>query len=473
MKLKNETNNNNINNSNDNENNNLGGISPKRNRRSSFFSKKSKKLAEAPVIPKVVNINNNGVSISPNQNDFYILRGTIGGTDDNNTWVNFEINNNNNNYINREGFEINLDGVDKIICTGNCQLCLYIRKIIKKIFKRHKLFILFKNFMSETYTNIYINNNKIKFKWTFSNYLIDKEGPSRIKNKLKIKPDLILNDEIDRNNKNFKNSKFFNKFNFFDYKTNLYYFFNLQQIFSLDIEKNIIDDDDQLENLLVYNCLLFDKMKYINSVIILGINKIYIITNVIINKMYTMFYSNKEINKIFWVVNDYDEILKNYCEYLNFNFDNEENEEIIKTNTENQTMGDVNEKKNVFKRFNKGIKFISFYYPEINELHKKKFLHQDNAIEIFLKNGKNFFIAFNVNNRDQVVSNIMKNFISYINKRNKNLYINNNNSNSPINNINNENSNFEIANYSSSSLKNQNMIFISDVHLFNKKKKIN
>ena len=469
MKIKNVITNN-IN-YNEHENINSGIISPKRNnRRSSFFSKKSKKL-DAPVTPKAININNNGVSLAQNQNDVYVLRGTIGGNDENNTWVNFEVNHNNG--FNRDGFEINLDGVDKIICTGNCQLCFFIRTVIKKIFKRHKLFNAFKTFMAETYTNIFINDNKIKFNWTFSNYLVDKEGPSRIKNKFKIKPDLILNDEIDRNNKNYKNSEFLNKFNFFDFKTNLFYFFNLQQIFSLDIEKNLIDDDDQLENLLVYNCLLFDKMNYINSVVILGVNKIYIMTNVVINKMYTMFYSNQEINKIFWVANDYDEILNRYCEYLNFNFDDDDQKEKIYTINENQTMGDVYEKKNVFKRFNKGIKFFSFCYPEINELHKKKFLHQDNAIEIFLKNGKNFFIAFNVNNRDNVVSNIMKNFIAYYNKRKKNMYINNNNGNSPVNSNNNENANFEIANYSTSSLKNPNMIFISDIHLFNKKKKIN
>ena len=72
-----------------------------------------------------------------------------------------------------------------------------------------------------------------------------------------------------------------------------------------------------------------------------------------------------------------------------------------------------NENKNIqnneiFEKAKKGFQIYSFNYNEINELHKKRFLHQNNAIEMFLKNGKNYYLAFNVDLRDIIVGNFIQ-----------------------------------------------------------------
>jgi hypothetical protein len=125
----------------------------------------------------------------------------------------------------------------------------------------------------------------------------------------------------------------------------------------------------------------------------------------------------------------------------------------------------------------------SFYYVEINEIHKRRFLHQNNSIEIFLKNGKNYYLSFNLGFRDKIVkaiilnikqSHLSKNVAFFIknnfdsirdfqNNDNINYYLTKKPSNEEIND-NLSNMTYEIQN--ESSMKNENMIFIMDNNLF-------
>lgn len=140
----------------------------------------------------------------------------------------------------------------------------------------------------------------------------------------------------------------------------------------------------------------------------------------------------------------------------------------------------------VYHKVNKGFWIYSFSYLEINELHKKRYLLQNNAVEIFLKNGKNFFLAFNINLSDKIVEKIMKNIKnSHIHKNNNyviNTSIIKNEENSEKDDLGvdsfgteltNSDSLFEIKNFSSSSIKNDNMIFILNHNLFIEKNKKN
>jgi hypothetical protein len=118
-------------------------------------------------------------------------------------------------------------------------------------------------------------------------------------------------------------------------------------------------------------------------------------------------------------------------------------------------------------------------------------LHQNNAIEIFLKNGKNYYLAFNVDLRDSIISKIIQYLIEEQNSRKKYLLVNNSNSDNiddfnytkeisngsiggneiiPSSNINNDYC-FEIANNSANSIKNENMIFMRNVNLFIEKER--
>ena len=177
----------------------------------------------------------------------------------------------------------------------------------------------------------------------------------------------------------------------------------------------------------------------------------------------------------FWILNHYEDILKEQCEYLNTY------ENINNVNADNDTFNNMQRKKPKFEKVSKGFWIYSFYYFEINEIHKRRFLHHNNAIEIFLKNGKNYYIACNLNKREKILKLILNN-IKTAHKSINNSFIINNKYNSINEFHQNENKKenmnniiYEIQN--ENSMKNDNMIFIKDANLFyeksNKHKKNN
>ena len=420
--------------------------------------------------------------------DNYTMKGIIGGKND--SWI----------YCGKANcisVKINIANKEEIICNSDCQLCKFINSLIKDLFLREIKFNIFEKYMLNNYTETYIFNNNLDYNLHFSYYLMKNEGISRIRNHFQLRVDKIANFEIDRSSeetkKKFKSNDFQKLFQFYRRKKvseNLCDMFNLAQIFDNELIINCIDDNDKFQN--CFNCLLFEGMNYINSVLILGKEKIYLLTYVNISKNNILYSAINQIPRTFWVLENYDKILLEQCQYLQmFDYINEINRKSTK-NINNEEKTDKN--KEIFERQEKGFQLYSFHYKEINELHKKRFLHQNNAIEIFLKNGKNYYLAFNIDLRDIVVGKIIQNLIEAQNLRHKNLIINNlvsnnNDNNNNNNNISagslsntditsnsNSNSNnngycFEINNYSSSTVKNENMIFIRNINLFIEKEK--
>jgi hypothetical protein len=219
---------------------------------------------------------------------------------------------------------------------------------------------------------------------------------------------------------------------------------------------------------------LFKGLSYINGVFFLGKNKIYILSTVNLSNNNILYEANVPISRRFWITKNYNDIMQEHCKYLN-SYDNSEN--INDSSNNNQ------KKKKIFEKTLKGFWMYSFYYVEINELHKRRFLHQNNAIEIFLKNGKNYYIAFNMDIRDKLVKLIISNIKQSTQSKNLAFFIDNNyepikdrqskennndNNNSIIKSFSidelNDNMVYEIQN--DSLMKSDNMIFILDNNLF-------
>ena len=398
--------------------------------------------------------------------------------------------------INYVSIIINLSNKEQITCDGECYFCKYIKNLVSNLFKQELKFNIYEKYMLSNYVETFLFNNNIEYNLNFSYYLMKKEGISRIRKNFELKVDKIANFEIDRSSEETKKKAMKNDyeklFKFYKnkkYSKNLINMFNLEQIFDVELITECIEENDSFKN--CYNCLLFDKLNYINSVLILSKDKIYILTNVNISNELLLYNAITPISRTFWILDNYTSILDSHCKYLQM-FD------YLKEASFNRNKSINNENKNaqnneIFEKGQKGFQIYSFDYKEINELHKKRFLHQNNAIEIFLKNGKNYYLAFNVDLRDIIVGKIIQNLIDEKNSRNKFLIINNLNSgnsgeinynkeisNGSINNAevisnlnsntNNEN-NFEIANYTPSSIKNENMIFIRNINLFIEKEK--
>ena len=266
--------------------------------------------------------------------------------------------------------------------------------------------------------------------------------------------------------KNHRINEYKKKFSFFNINEHLFKFFSLEQIFQINFVKYIVNSRDKYKD--SFNCLLSKGMSYINSVIVIGEENIYLISNVNEYKK-DLYYVNNPIKKIFWVLGEkFEKTLKEQCIFLSYEKKDNSEEEINKNE--------------MFDRLKKGFEIFSFSYYEINEIHNKKFLHQDNSIEIFLKNGLNFYLVFNPIDRDLVVKELIKQIQISYETRKKNLYLIINQT-LPKEKEKSESNIFtpelistptkklEISNYSNSSLKNPTMIFLRDSHLLNKKNK--
>ena len=362
--------------------------------------------------------------------------------------------------------EINITDKEKEKCNGgDCHLCLFVKKILISMFKREKKYEIFKNYLLHCITEIFIlNKNKsIYLKYNFSYYLLKREGPERIRKRFNLRIDKLLNSEYDRQqaklkDKKIENNEYWKLFDFYENKEegylnkNLFNFFNLGQIYNINIIKNLLDEEDEYQE--CFNCLLFKGLSYLNSVLILGGHKIYILSKVNLSKDNILYDAHFPISKKFWILNHYEDILSEQCEYL--------------SSYENINHYNKTKKKKKFEKIEKGFWVYSFYYEEINEIHKRKYLHQNNAIEIFLKNGKNYYIAFNMNKREKLIKLIISNIKLCHDSINKSFIINNkynetkefhDNENIKENNI-----IYEIQN--ENLIKNDDMVFIINPNLF-------
>ena len=262
----------------------------------------------------------------------------------------------------------------------------------------------------------------------FSFYLYNREGPSRIKNKIILKSDLYSNQEMTKafyqnsksNNKKIKlkrfqsitqfQQKFFKDIaTFFKINSRVKKIIWLDQIFKIRVIGHFLDKNDQIES--AYNCLYFKGINYYTSVFIIGKNKFYLIKNCHIDKENILYMNKRATNnlsqtdcfqKIFWTLDHYENILEEHCQFLDIN--KVKNEDDSDDEEENGTISKELLKYS-FKR--NQIKIYYFNYLDINEIHKRKFLYQNNSLEIFFKNGKNFFFAFNRDKRDLLFSQLL------------------------------------------------------------------
>ena len=91
-------------------------------------------------------------------------------------------------------------------------------------------------------------------------------------------------------------------------------FLRHEQIFDVELVTECIEENDSFKN--CYNCLLFEGLNYINSVMILSKNKIYILTNVNISDDLLLYNVLTPIPITFWVLDNYTSKLSSKCKYL-------------------------------------------------------------------------------------------------------------------------------------------------------------
>jgi hypothetical protein len=248
----------------------------------------------------------------------------------------------------------------------NSSLDNYLESKIKYEIKFMKYILSYKQFMKNFFYYLYLKYRHINFiskyiseecEIKYSWYVYNREGLSRIRNKLILKCDNfsdekmsksyneMLNEVNKRKNENEKES--LKKINLNQIKNSIDFGLVkinniikneiwLDQIFHQHIINELIDEDDIIDS--YYNCLLFKGLNYYTCIFILGEKKIYIIKNFHIDKNGIIYMNNGNINnsshndcfkKYFWAIKNYENELKEHYIYLNIKSLEKEEDDFI------------------------------------------------------------------------------------------------------------------------------------------------
>ena len=322
--------------------------------------------------------------------------------------------------------EIYFGDNDQECANQSCQICTFIKEYMGKILINIiKNYLTYKKILDKSFKYIFLKDKPfskdilLSKSFVYSWYLQKSEGPARIRNKLKAKLDTIRNEELSKkyyesfdinkcqelNEKKIRSNfnKVFEIDEIHDVINNIFF---IDQIFNINIVKQFIDNNDTFITAL--NCLIVKDLFHQDCVIIIGTKKVYILTNVHINKEKNILEAKTKFKKFFWVVSDYKDELDRCCCYLSDYYEenstlleNIDFEEIQSNQSKRRKINDKL-KMHKFLRDQNEYRIIKFEFKDINEIHKRRYLLKQNSLEIFLKNGRNYFIVFNADKREAV-----------------------------------------------------------------------
>lgn len=224
----------------------------------------------------------------------------------------------------------------------------------------------------------------IHFSWN----LYKREGYGRMRRKMILKSNSICqeNNEIKSNQ---QNSQINNKEHHTPFQKIFQKMSSYETHSDIPFVKLMIAIDDKYQN--SYICLIIQKTEEIESLLILGENQMYIYTNIICDRNKRIYLSTKPSTRAFWARDD----VKDEWDRLVCNNKNEVEKVIDKSCLIKHTRNDFQ------------IKTIP--YNQISEMHKRRYMLQNNSLEIFLLNGSSYFITVFPNNRDIIFNTITKN----------------------------------------------------------------
>ena len=271
------------------------------------------------------------------------------------------------------------------------------------------------------YRNIFLNFRESRQKLGINKYawfLTGKESSHCIQNKLFIRENNIRSFPPLKNQKKLQGLFSYKYDN--DIKAYNKHVIQLQQLFIYDkisIDNHFINafrnNTIKYNNYIIENCLLINRLYKTISLFILQNDYILILTNIFIDKENNLQVCLSKPELILWFIKDE--------EYLN------ELEKYTKKNEielNNIFEENKKEKKDDYFGMSRNYKFSikKIKISEISEIYKTSFLQCPNSIEIITKKGKNYFLCFNVDRRDNaffmIIENISNKYSNEINIKN-------------------------------------------------------
>ena len=337
-----------------------------------------------------------------------------------------EIDKNNNDNMNID--IINKENKDNDNDNNNnekkiCYFCLYINGYLKIKFDNIYNNIKFDKIMDINYINIFLNFSSFRQNLgvnNFSWFLSRNESNHKIQNKFFLKKnDIRIKNGIKRgiNVELFTYEYIYDKEKYNIILKSLYEIF-LHGNITKDCQLiNIISKEDDYEintknDEIVENCLYIKAIHKTLSIIIVLNNYILILTNICIDNNKRLHVVKNEIDTTIWCSEkeDYENELENFI--------SKNDEKIIKelfTNTVNNKFNGKGFGYNNSYDFS----YKKIYYKNISEMHRTSYLSIPNSIEIFMNNGKSYFICLNITKREKIFLDIISKINEYY--RNKDI----------------------------------------------------
>ena len=302
-----------------------------------------------------------------------------------------------------------------------CYFCSYLYTYFKIKFDSIYEEIKYDKYKKNFYRNIFLNFDEYKPKLGINNYiwyLSQKESSHKIQNKFFLKENRIK----------IKGKKFQTNENLFIYE----YINDMEQYnkYIVELHKLFIYDNISIDHHFIYsynilnyenniikaeNCLLINKIHNTVSLLLIYNDFLLIMTHICIDNDQKLHVAVNDFNMNIWCIK-YEDYLVELDNYIK----NNEND-IINNYFVNKEINNNNKISQDEFGYNKNYKFNikKLDFSEINEMHKVSYLQIPNSIEIVAKNGKNYFLCFNVEKRDSIFSTIINNIsnITYNNIR--------------------------------------------------------
>ena len=185
---------------------------------------------------------------------------------------------------------------------------------------------------------------------------------------------------------------------------------SIQTIYDNGIDSKI-DETDTIEN-----CLYIKIIHKTLSIIIILKEYILILTNICIDNNKKLHVVKNEIDSTIWFLQK-EEYEKEFEEYISKNDQN-----LINEFFPNTVESSINKKEKGFGYNNSfNFSYKKIYFKNISEIHKTSYLTIPNSIEIFLRNGKSYFLCFNITKREKVYIDIISKINNYYKNKNQKL----------------------------------------------------
>ena len=314
---------------------------------------------------------------------------------------------NNENYNNNNDDVIELSKSININDNKICWFCIYLNIYFKIKFNNLYDHIKFDKIIDNNYISIFLNFNsyrKILGINNFGWFLSRNESNHKIQNKFFLKK----NDIRQKKGTKIKiNGEAFTYEYIYDKQK---YELSIKLLYELFLYDNICKDSHLINNISeinnssndnIENCLYIQTIHKTLSVLILLKDCILIFTNLCIDNNKQLHVVKNEIDSMVWCLRK-DDYEKELDQFISKNDQN-----IIKELFTNKG----NNKKNKIKGFgynnSYNFSFKKIYYRNIAEMHRVSYLTIPNSIEIFMKNGKSYFICLNISKREKIFTDII------------------------------------------------------------------